>query len=108
MVFGIGSYTYQANTRDTFGTAIKATWVLIDGVPTPIFKDPKTDDGTKKSAKGLLQVIEVEGKLILRDEVTPGEERAGLLKTVYLNGEEHNSQTLGQIRERIARNVHRS
>ena len=31
VVFGIGSYTYQYNTRDTFGFAMKATWAMIDG-----------------------------------------------------------------------------
>lgn len=54
VVFGIGSFTYQYNTRDTFGMAMKATWVNIDGKGRDIFKDPITDDGTKKSAKGLI------------------------------------------------------
>lgn len=54
VVIGIGSYTYQYVTRDTFGFAIKATYAEINGVPTPLFKDPKTDNGIKKSAKGLI------------------------------------------------------
>ncbi|MCB1713210.1 MAG: nicotinate phosphoribosyltransferase, partial [Candidatus Riesia sp.] len=54
VVLGIGSYTYQYVTRDTFGFAIKATYAKINGVPTPLFKDPKTDNGVKKSAKGLI------------------------------------------------------
>ena len=31
IVFGIGSYTYQYNTRDTFGFALKSTWCKING-----------------------------------------------------------------------------
>jgi nicotinamide phosphoribosyltransferase len=57
IVFGIGSYTYQYNTRDTFGWAMKATYCEINGEGVPIFKNPKTDSGVKKSHKGLLKVI---------------------------------------------------
>lgn len=53
VVLGIGSYTYQYTTRDTFGWAIKATYAEIDGKPLNLFKAPKTDDGTKFSAIGL-------------------------------------------------------
>lgn len=57
IVFGIGSYTYQYNTRDTLGWAMKATYCEINGVGRAITKDPITDDGTKKSHSGLLKVI---------------------------------------------------
>lgn len=57
IVFGIGSYSYQYNTRDTLGWAMKATYAEINGKPVDLFKDPKTDDGTKKSHKGLLKVV---------------------------------------------------
>jgi nicotinamide phosphoribosyltransferase len=57
IIFGIGSYTYQYNTRDTLGWAVKATYCEINGVGRAITKDPKTDDGTKKSHSGLLKVI---------------------------------------------------
>jgi nicotinamide phosphoribosyltransferase len=56
VVFGVGSYTYQYVTRDTFATAIKATWVMIKGESKAIFKDPITDNGIKKSARGRLAV----------------------------------------------------
>lgn len=53
MVFGIGSYTYEYVTRDTYGHAMKATAIRNkDGIKA-IFKDPKTDDGVKKSLKGI-------------------------------------------------------
>jgi nicotinamide phosphoribosyltransferase len=56
MVFGVGSYTYEYVTRDTFGFAMKATAIEKDGKVIPIFKDPKTDSGMKKSRKGILAV----------------------------------------------------
>lgn len=57
IVFGVGSYTYQYNTRDTLGWAMKATYCEINGVGRPITKNPITDDGTKKSHSGLLRVV---------------------------------------------------
>lgn len=61
MVFGIGSYTYEYVTRDTFGFAMKAT-AIKNGTDEiiPIFKDPVTDDGMKKSLKGIPAVYEGE------------------------------------------------
>lgn len=57
IVFGIGSYTYQYNTRDTFGFALKSTFTVIKGEERKIFKDPKTDSGNfKKSQTGLVLV----------------------------------------------------
>lgn len=60
MVFGVGSYTYQYQTRDTFGFALKATAVEKNGVVVPIFKAPKTDSGMKKSRKGITAVYRTE------------------------------------------------
>lgn len=57
VVYGIGSYTYQYVTRDTFASAVKSTWVEINDEGREIFKDPITDNGTKKSAKGRIAVI---------------------------------------------------
>lgn len=101
VVYGIGSYTYQYNTRDTFSLACKATWVQINGVAKPIFKDPKTGDGMKKSAKGLLQVVKTGDTLVLRDNVTPEEEATGELKVIFENGKQFAIQTLSEIRERL-------
>jgi nicotinamide phosphoribosyltransferase len=87
VVFGIGSYTYQYITRDTLGTAMKATWGVIDGVPKDIFKDPITDNGIKKSAKGLLSVsLNKDDEFVLYQQVTREEEDAGCLKTIYADG----------------------
>lgn len=59
---GVGSYTYQFKTRDTYGFAMKATYMEINGKGINIFKDPITDSGVKKSSKGLLAIID--GKLV--------------------------------------------
>lgn len=101
VVLGIGSFTYQYNTRDTFGFAMKATYVEINGEGQEIFKDPITDDGTKKSATGLLCVEEHDGKIGLYDKVSWATEGTGLLKTIYLNGEFHNGTTLAEIRNAV-------
>jgi nicotinamide phosphoribosyltransferase len=102
VVLGIGSFTYQYNTRDTFGMAIKATYGRINGAPVDMYKDPKTDSGMKKSAKGLLRVNH---DLTLSQQVTLGEERQGALQTIFLDGEVKNVQTLAQIRERLLSNL---
>lgn len=101
VVLGIGSYTYEYVTRDTYGFAMKATYGEVNGEPRNIFKDPKTDDGTKKSAKGLLAVFETENGLLLKDECSWEEEKQGLLQTVFENGKVVNEQSLSQIRARI-------
>jgi len=98
MVYGIGSYTYQYVTRDTFGFAMKATWGIIDGKQVSIFKDPKTDGGVKKSARGLLRVNE---DLSLSEDVTIKEENDGLLQSVFWNGKTPAKVSLAQIRKRL-------
>ncbi|HLP37089.1 nicotinate phosphoribosyltransferase [Lacibacter sp.] len=103
VVFGIGSYTYQYNTRDTFGTAMKATYVVIGREGREIFKNPITDDGTKKSATGLLQVKKENGSYVLIDKVGWEEEQQSELKTVFKDGNLVKEWTLGEIRERIQR-----
>jgi len=113
VVLGIGSYTYQYNTRDSFGFAMKATYVEIKSKKMDahgksfgrnIFKDPITDDGRKKSAKGLLYVwTDSDGKLIVRDQVEWTVEQTGLLKTIYLDGNITNPVTLTEIKKRVSK-----
>lgn len=101
MVFGIGSYTYQYVTRDTFGFAMKATYGIVDGRKLEIFKDPLTDGGVKKSAKGLLRVRKENGILVLDECVTEEQEIEGELQTVFHDGAVWNATTLANIRSRI-------
>lgn len=67
VVLGIGSYTYNMNTRDTFGFALKTTYGVVNGKELLLYKDPITDDGTKKSALGRVAVVEKDGELTLVD-----------------------------------------
>jgi nicotinamide phosphoribosyltransferase len=143
-VAGIGSMTYTGGettenqqywvTRDLFGFAMKATygeithydesWYLKTGQKQTtfveareIFKDPITDDGTKKSKKGLLCVdrllstnpfnLELEEKIVVYDqcpwtgdEITASEDK-GLLTTVFKDGVLVKETTLDQIRKKL-------
>lgn len=103
VVLGIGSFTYEYVTRDTFGFAMKATYGEVNGEGRAIFKDPKTDDGTKKSAKGLMQVYRdsVTGKLAVKDECSWEEEAQGELKTVFKDGQLVKEWSLQEIRNQI-------
>ena len=101
VVLGIGSFTYQYNTRDTFGFAMKATYVEVDGEAREIFKDPITDDGTKKSATGLLSVHNGDGAYVLIDRTSWLGEGSGDLQLIYKDGKFHNATTLDEIRQRL-------
>jgi len=101
VVLGIGSYTYQYNTRDTFGFAMKATYGEVNGTGRAIFKDPITDDGTKKSAKGLMKIVLENDKYRLIDEVNWEEENQGELREIFRDGRLIIDDSLSVIRNRI-------
>lgn len=114
IVFGIGSFTYQYVTRDTFGMAMKATSGVINGKRVTISKNPKTDNGLKKSAKGLLRVDRVRivpldsgahgvTSFVLTEDVSVEEEEGGALEVIFENGHAGRVQTLAEIRERLLR-----
>lgn len=101
IVLGIGSFTYTHVTRDTHGMAMKATYVEVNNVGREIFKDPKTDDGTKKSAKGLLMVVQTGKEFSLVDQCSKKEEARGALEPVFMNSKIINEWTLDQIRNTV-------
>lgn len=122
VVLGIGSFTYQYNTRDTFGFAVKATYIEkevdVQVGTTPenlkwdteiqgfeIFKDPVTDSGLKKSAKGLLKVLKTvdTNEYFLVDQCTWEDVEAddNELKIVFKDGEFLKETTMTEIRERV-------
>jgi nicotinamide phosphoribosyltransferase len=102
LVLGVGSYTYQYKSRDSLGFAMKATWCQVNGEDREIFKDPKTDDGVKKSLKGLIKVNLVDGKYVATDQVTKEEEDMdNQLETVFINGELVVRHSLEEIRKRV-------
>lgn len=103
VVLGIGSYTYQYVTRDTYGLAMKATYGATRSQGgQAIYKDPKTDDGTKKSATGLLCVEDLGGRIVCKQNCTWTEEANGLLRPIFENGIAQNVETLATIRARLA------
>ncbi|MEG2433688.1 MAG: nicotinate phosphoribosyltransferase, partial [Acinetobacter sp.] len=101
IVFGIGSYTYNYLTRDTFGFAVKATWGQVNGQGRELFKDPITDSGVKKSAKGLLRVEQTADGFTLFDQQTSEQEQQGAFAIVFENGKLIRECTLDEIRARL-------
>jgi len=89
-VFGIGSYTYQYVTRDTYNFAFKATAIehYVDRIITDengtgydyvprveaIFKDPVTDNAHKKSHRGIpIATVDTSNNIVVRETLIPGE-----------------------------------
>lgn len=103
VVLGVGSYTYQYNTRDSFGMAVKATYTERNGQGFDITKDPITDDGTKKSATGLLSVIDE--TLIQRCTWNQVYSDENMLKQVFDNGNITFTDSWETITERAKNNV---
>ena len=114
IVLGVGSFTYQYNTRDTLGWAAKGAWFEVgtqkmSGISKTaynIYKDPITDDGTKKSLKGLLCVIKTGpdshvNQYMVKEECTPEWENKGLLQVIYEDGKFYNTTTLEEVRNRL-------
>jgi nicotinamide phosphoribosyltransferase len=104
VVFGVGSFTYQYNTRDTFGSAIKATQVVVYGEPRNIQKNPKTDSGLKKSATGRLAVLhKMDGIPYLIENASKVQEEASLLQPVWENGRFLKQYSFADVRANLAR-----
>ena len=101
IVLGVGSFTYQFTTRDTFGYAAKGAWFQENGNDHNIYKEPVTDDGTKKSLKGKCAVIEENGVYTVKTQCSVEEENMGLLQTIYENGNFYNQTTLTAIRAKV-------
>lgn len=117
IVLGVGSYTYQMNTRDTLGFAAKGAWFEVTKYTHntadwneeievrkefSIYKDPITDDGTKKSLKGLQAVLQDDnGEYYVQSECTWKQESLGILQTIYEDGKFFNQTTLTEIRQRL-------
>lgn len=123
-VFGIGSYTYQYVTRDTYNFAFKATAIerFVDRIITDengtgydyvprveaIYKDPITaGEFSKKSARGIPVVYlgrvgqgEVTEKLYVEESLDPADLDRCFLRKVF-NGELLIDDTFDAIRKRV-------
>ena len=101
VVFGVGSFSYQYNTRDTFNFAIKATAGKANGEYREIYKDPKTGDGSKKSARGFIRVDKQDGEYVATYPVSHGESRFGSLASVFTDGRLDVEHSLTDVRRRL-------
>lgn len=101
-VFGIGSFTYNMISRDSFGFAMKSTYAEVDGQPIDMYKDPATDSGTKKSAKGLLKVEAVGTDYVLREQQSWADFEDSALALVFKDSKILTQPVLQEIRTRLA------
>ena len=81
---------------------MKATYGEVNGEGREIFKNPKTDDGTKKSAKGMLR-IDGENNVVtgMTDSATKEQEQEGMLVPVFRDGKLLVDHKLSDIRALI-------
>ena len=114
VVFGVGAFcfhalfspdnTFTVLTRDTWGMAMKATWGMFGGKEVPIYKDPKTDNGLKKSQKGCCAIeYDVSSeRFTCRDSFHEWvNDDDTLLLTVFEDGVMPKEQTFQEIRARL-------
>jgi nicotinamide phosphoribosyltransferase len=103
-VAGIGPYAYQMVTRDSLGSAVKMTYAVVNGVGRDIQKNPKTDDGTKKSATGRLAVLsQANGNLYLVQKATDEQIEASIIQPVWQNGVFLKKYSFAEVRANLLR-----
>jgi nicotinamide phosphoribosyltransferase len=130
IVLGVGSFTYEYLTRDTLGFAAKGSWFEVAGLNPDyktyawkhsynIYKDPVTDDGTKKSLKGMCMVSNElnfetnKMEYVVRQECLPiyiergsmplnhEEDIYDTLRTIYENGKFLNQINFKDVRTNL-------
>ena len=98
---------FKPFTRDTFSSAIKACYGVINGVSYNIFKDPKTDRDSKnpfkKSHIGCVRVsYDADGNMTCEDHLTYEESlKNSLMRVIFRNGEMIEEESLNDIRQRL-------
>lgn len=103
-VSGLGSWFFQGNTRDSFGSAVKATFAVVDGEKRNIQKNPATDDGTKKSATGRLAVAhEANGNLYQIQGATDDQIKNSVLQPVWEDGKFLKTFSFAEARAQLKR-----
>ena len=97
-------------TRDTFSSAIKACYGVINGISYNIFKDPKTDHvkggNFKKSHKGCVRVFyDANGDMKCEDGLTYEESlKDTIMVPIFSNGKMLKEYTLNEIRQTLNNN----
>lgn len=100
VVLGLGSYGFQMKTRDSLGWACKQVYAENNGTGYNLFKSPKTDSGSKKSATGLLRVNGKNGHYTLEEGVSWDRE-GGCLETVFEDGKLVKEENIYTIRKMV-------
>lgn len=106
IVFGVGSFTYTYNTRDSFGLALKTTYVVVDGEERKVCKKPKTDS-SKTSQNGLVCVYEEDGVITYQDGFIKKtledfeKTHKPLLEPIFEDGKLLKEYSFIEVRERI-------
>jgi len=103
LVLGMGAGITHNGARDDFSFSMKATAACVNGKWRQLYKEPITDLG-KKSLKGLVRCVEVDGKLTVKEFdgntnfsqfIQPG---LGWVLW-YKNGERLFNQSFDEVRE---------
>lgn len=99
--FGVGGALMQKVDRDTFGFAMKANEVVIDGNRIDVFKQPTTDGG-KSSKAGRQAVVRRDGEFVsVREDALAGERNC--LELVWAKGASFRNTTLTEVRNNVLR-----
>ncbi|WP_434352730.1 nicotinate phosphoribosyltransferase [Psychrobacter sp. HD31] len=103
LTFGMGGGLLQQVNRDTMSWAMKASAIYKDGAEGKkwydVFKDPITSR-SKRSKKGRLALVEVDGNLKTIRETELADGQINLLRDVYVDGKLLIDEKLTEIRER--------
>jgi len=97
IAFGMGSGLLQQVNRDTYGFAMKASNIIINGKAHDVFKDPI--HGGKPSKKGVLGLYHNENDGFVTERYIPSAKHNSL-EVVYYNGKISGETTLDEIRQR--------
>ena len=106
--FGSGGDLMQNVNRDTCKFAIKCSSITVDNTKRDVFKNPITDPG-KQSKKGRISTFkDTNGSYSTQNLDKLDNTLIDVLRTVYINGQQPNKQTLGEIRDTTtSKNNHR-
>jgi nicotinamide phosphoribosyltransferase len=104
LVIGVGGIL-RNHSRDTFGFAIKATYVEVNSEKREIEKDPVTDH-KKKSHKGLLCLtFDDNMEYLTIDQCTEQQEKTGLLQTVFKDGVVTKDSYFSEIKDKVRKSL---
>ncbi|MDB4311959.1 hypothetical protein N9937_00875 [bacterium] len=102
VLMGTGSWGFLKDaSRDSYSIAIKGTHSIVNGEGVSMQKNPKTAQGSKKSAKGLLRVTREGDDYKLWDNQTEEQALTGELEVIARNSKMIRQTVLAEIRESL-------